>query len=131
MVKAVNPLLFFLAAVLLAGCAATIPHVIVPDYGKRGMRLIAVMPIINSSSDPKSAEMLRSKLVEELYFKGYPKIPVKVIDEKLVRSSPRRRGEGISAGDRRNAPRGRSLVPHPERKRDGARYLICRHRGGG
>jgi hypothetical protein len=88
MVKAVNPLLFFLSVVLLAGCAAKIPHVIVSDYGKRGMRLIAVMPIINSSADPKSAEMLRSKLVEELYFKGYPKVSVKVIDEKLAAISP-------------------------------------------
>lgn len=88
MVKAVNPLLFFLAVVFLAGCAAKIPHVIVPDYSKRGMRLIAVMPVINSSSDPKSAEMLRSKLVEELYFRGYPRIPVKMIDEKLAAISP-------------------------------------------
>jgi hypothetical protein len=41
------------------------------------------MPVGNISSDPKSSEMLRGKLVEELYFKGYPKIPLKVIDEKL------------------------------------------------
>jgi hypothetical protein len=88
MKKAINPLLFFVAVVLLAGCAAKIPHVIVSDYDKRGMRLIAVLPVINSSADPKSAEMLRSKLVEELYFKGYPKIPMKVIDEKLAALSP-------------------------------------------
>jgi hypothetical protein len=88
MVKAVNPFLYILMFVLLAGCAAKIPHVIVSDYGKRGMRLIAVMPVIKGSSDPKSAEMLRTKLVEELYFKGYPKIPVKVIDEKLAAVSP-------------------------------------------
>jgi hypothetical protein len=84
MMKAVRTLLFFLVFVLLAGCAAKIPHVIVPDYGKRGMRLIAVMPVISRSSDLKSAEMLRNKIVEELYFKGYPKIPVKMIDEKLA-----------------------------------------------
>jgi hypothetical protein len=84
MAKAVNPLLLFLAVILLAGCAAKIPHVIVSDYAKRGMRLIAVMPVSNSSSDQTSAEMLRNKLVDDLYFKGYPKIPVKVIDEKLA-----------------------------------------------
>lgn len=88
MVRAVRPSLFFFALVFLAGCAAKIPHVIVSDYGKRGMRLIAVMPVINSSSDPKSAEMLRAKLVDELYFKGYPRIPVKVIDEKLAAVAP-------------------------------------------
>ncbi|MHB8907522.1 MAG: GNA1162 family protein [Syntrophales bacterium] len=86
--KAVRPLWVVLAVVLLSGCAAKIPHVIVPDYGKRGVRLIAVMPVGNSSSDPRSAEMLRSKLVDELYFKGYPRIPVKVIDEKLAAVLP-------------------------------------------
>jgi hypothetical protein len=87
MAKAVRSLLFVLAMILLAGCAAKIPHAIVSDYGKRGMRLIAVMPVINGSSDPKSAEMLRTKLVDELYFKGYPRIPLKVIDEKLAAAS--------------------------------------------
>ncbi len=88
MVKTVKPLWLFLAVLLLAGCAAKIPHTIVPDYGKRGMRLIAVMPVANGSSDPKSAEMLRSKLVEDLYFKGYARIPAKVVDEKLASIAP-------------------------------------------
>lgn len=88
MAKAVRPILFVLAVVLLTGCAAKIPHVIVPDYGKQGTRLIAVMPVSNGSSDPKSAEMLRAKLVDELYFKGYPRIPAKVIDEKLAAVAP-------------------------------------------
>ncbi len=90
MVKAANRLLlFFLAVILLAGCAAKkIPHVIASDYSKRGMRLIAVMPVINGSSDPKAAEMLRVKLIEELYFKGYPRIPITVIDEKLAIIAP-------------------------------------------
>ncbi len=73
----------------IAGCAAKIPHAIVPDYAKRGTRLIAVMPVVSGSADPRAAVMLREKLVEELYFKGYPKIPPKAIDEKLA---------GVSAG---------------------------------
>jgi len=93
-VNTVKSLLFILVFVFLAGCAAKIPHVIVSDYGKRGMRLIAVMPVINSLSDPESAEILRRQLVEELYFKGYPKVPVKVIDEKLPALSP---GDGAKA----------------------------------
>jgi hypothetical protein len=83
-------LLLFLAVLFLAGCATKIPHVIVSDYTKRGARLIAVMPVGGSSPDQKSADMLRIKLVEELYFKGYPKIPFNVIDEKLATLSPRR-----------------------------------------
>jgi len=84
MVRTARSLTLFLVVVFLAGCAAKIPHLIVPDYGKRGTRLIAVMPVGNSASDPKSAEMLRAMLVEELYFKGYPKVPLNVIDERLA-----------------------------------------------
>lgn len=75
---------YSLAFFFLAGCAAKIPHVIVPDYDKRGTRLIAVMPVAGGASDRRSAQMLRSKLVEELYFKGYPRIPLNVIDERLA-----------------------------------------------
>jgi hypothetical protein len=47
------------------------------------------MPVKNISSDAKSGVMLRAKLVEALYFKGYPRVPVRSIDEKLA---------GVSAG---------------------------------
>ena len=88
MVRTVRLLLLFLVAHFLAGCASKIPHLIVSDYDKRGTRLIAVMPVGSGPPDQKSAEMLRTKLVEELYFKGYPKIPLKAIDEKLAIMSP-------------------------------------------
>lgn len=101
MVKIFRLLLLLLALPVLIGCAAKIPHMIISDFDKRGTRLIAVMPIRNSTSDPKSAEMLRAKLVEELYFKGYPRIPLRVIDEKMAvtfvgpgeKVSPQRVGE--------------------------------------
>lgn len=89
MVKTVRPLLLLLVLIFIAGCAGKIPHALVPDFGKRGMKLIAVMPVKNVSSDAKSGAMLRAKLVEELYFKGYPRIPVSLIDQKLT---------GVSAG---------------------------------
>jgi hypothetical protein len=81
------------ALLCLAGCAAKIPHALIFDYEKRGTRLIAVMPVSGSLPDQKSAEMLRAKLVEELYFKGYPKIPLNVIDEKLATMSLGRGGK--------------------------------------
>lgn len=86
---------------VLAGCAAMIPHEIISDFNKRGTRAIAVLPIMNSSFDPRAAEMLRAKLVEELYFKGYPGVPLRVVDEKIAgalvgsgeRVSPQQVGE--------------------------------------
>lgn len=90
MVKKFCLLWLLLVLVFTAGCAAKkIPHTLVPDFGNRGMRLIAVMPVKNISADAKSGEMVRAKLVEALYFKGYPRIPLRLIDEKLA---------GVSAG---------------------------------
>jgi hypothetical protein len=78
-----------LVLIYIAGCSAKIPHAIVPNFGNKGTRLIAVMPVKNVLSDAKSGVMLRAKLVEALYFKGYQRIPLRLVDEKLV---------GVSAG---------------------------------
>lgn len=76
-------ILLLLALFMLFGCASKIPHRLASDYTKMGMRLIAVMPIKNHTADAKAARMLREKVINELYFKGYPKILPGVIDEKL------------------------------------------------
>jgi hypothetical protein len=89
MVKKFHPLSLILILIFVAGCSTKIPHALVTDFGKRGVKLIAVMPVKNVSSDATSGVMLRAKLIEELYFKGYPRIPLRTIDEKL---------SGISAG---------------------------------
>jgi len=69
---------------LMAGCSAKIPHKLIPDYQDRRVRLIAVMPVLAGKAvDAGAAAMFREKTVEGLYFKGYPKIPLKLIDEKL------------------------------------------------
>lgn len=74
----------FMGLIFLAGCAGKIPHMLVADYAKKGTRLVAVMPVRNMVSDAGTASVLREKLIEELYFKGYPKIPSKWIDERLA-----------------------------------------------
>ncbi|HBB16722.1 MAG TPA: hypothetical protein DCZ97_06835 [Syntrophus sp. (in: bacteria)] len=89
MMKIFRPLSLLLVLIFIAGCAAKIPHALVPDFGKKGVRLIAVMPVKNVSSDVKSGAMLRAKLFDELYFKGYPRIPLRLIDERLA---------GVSSG---------------------------------
>jgi len=68
---------------LLSGCASKIPHMLVPDFNKRGVRLVAVMPVVNKSSDERAAVMLREKVLEALFLKGYPKIPLQIIDDKI------------------------------------------------
>jgi hypothetical protein len=89
MVKISRLLSMLLVLIYITGCSTKIPHAILSDFGNKGTRLIAVMPVKNISSDAKSGVMLRAKLVEALYFKGYQRIPLRLVDEKLV---------GVSAG---------------------------------
>ena len=70
-------------ACVMAGCASRDPHTIVSDYDKRGIRLIALAPVDNKTDDMEAARLLREKILEALYFKGYPRIPLGMIDEKL------------------------------------------------
>lgn len=93
MLKRFRFALLLLSFIFLAGCAGKIPHVLVPDYGKKGTRLVAVLPVRNLESDAGTASMLRMKLIEELYFKGYPKVPPQWIDERLA-ALPAREGKG-------------------------------------
>jgi len=50
----------------------------------QGPRLIAVMPVDNSSDDELAPAILRNELLQQVYFKGYPVIPLSFIDEKIA-----------------------------------------------
>jgi hypothetical protein len=84
MVKGARLALLLVGLIFLAGCAGKIPHMLVPDFDKKGTRLIAVLPVQSAQSNDAAASLLRSKLVEELYFKGYPKVPPKWIDASMA-----------------------------------------------
>jgi hypothetical protein len=75
--------LLAVCAIFILGCRGTIPSFVAPDFDKRCVRLIALMPVDNKTKDEKAAVILRKDLLEELYFKGYPKIPLDVIDGKI------------------------------------------------
>ncbi len=72
---------------LSSGCSFQAPHTLVPDYAKKTIRLVALMPVENKSADKVAARMLREKMLDELYYKGYPKIPLEVIDMQLLKLS--------------------------------------------
>jgi hypothetical protein len=46
--------------------------------------LIAVLPVDTKTGDRDAARMLREKLFDELYFKGYPRIPFELVDAALA-----------------------------------------------
>jgi len=68
---------------LILGCTSKIPDLVNSDYSKKGTRLIAILPVNNRTANVKAGQMLREAVLNELYFKGYPKIPLNMIDEKL------------------------------------------------
>ena len=70
---------------LFAGCGFQAPHTIVPDYAKKTIRLVALMPVENKTNDKIAAHLMRKKMLEELYYKGYPKIPLDLIDMQLLK----------------------------------------------
>ena len=76
---------FLFLVFLLGGCGPKVPHTTITDYGKAKIRLVALLPVDNRTNDQTAARMVREKMLEELYFKGYPKIPLKVMDEKLLK----------------------------------------------
>ena len=76
-------LLIFMS-LIISGCSAKTPYTLKPNYEQNPAKIIAVLPIENKTIDGKTSQLLRSKLFEELYFKGYPKLPLDIIDKKLA-----------------------------------------------
>jgi hypothetical protein len=55
-----------------------------PPERNLGVKTIAVMPADIKSGSRDAARMIRENLVEELYFKGYSKIPMEMVDAALA-----------------------------------------------
>jgi hypothetical protein len=78
-------LLMIVVFIAVQGCASKQPYSVNPDYSKKGTRLIAILPVNMKTGDAKVGQMLREMVLNELYFKGYPKVPLQSIDEKLTK----------------------------------------------
>jgi len=79
-----NILLLIIVICFIFGCGSKVSRTIIPDYDKKGIRLVALLPVKNKTNDTRAAQILRRAILEELYFKGYPKIPLQVVDDKLT-----------------------------------------------
>lgn len=71
--------------VFFTGCFSKSPSVLKTDKQekKKWAENIAVLPVENKTNDNIAPGLLRSKLLEELYFKGYSKLSLETIDQKL------------------------------------------------
>jgi len=73
---------------LLTACAARVPYKLVPDYTRKGIQTIVVLPVTDKAGDARAAQMLRKKLVQDIYFKGYPKLSPEAVDLRLALLTP-------------------------------------------
>jgi len=72
-----------LTVLAVYGCTSIFRHQAAPNVSKVITNRIAVMPVKNHKADAKAGQILREKIISELFFKGYPRIASSVIDEKL------------------------------------------------
>jgi len=72
-----------LCLIAYSGCSKKMQSTAQSGYDKRGIRLIAVMPVENKTGDKFIPVHLREALALELFSKGYTKIPFQFIDQKI------------------------------------------------
>ena len=76
--------LFIFMSLIISGCFTDLPYVLNPNYDQNSTRIIALLPVEKKTvDDDKTSQLLRARMFEELYFKGYPKLPLDLIDKKL------------------------------------------------
>lgn len=79
-----NTCLLFVISLIINGCSNNLPYALNPSYDQISTRIIALLPVENKNvDDGKTSQLLRTRLFEELYFKGYSKLPLDLIDKKL------------------------------------------------
>ena len=81
---------------LIIGCSSQPPYKVKND---NAAKVIAVMAVDNKTTDSKTSMLLRSKIINELYLKGYTKLFPEIIDKKLepLYSKENKGGYGIIA----------------------------------
>ena len=76
-------ILLVIMFLFICGCSGKAPQVLNNNYDKIQAKIIAVLPVESKNISSKTAQLLRSRIMEELYFKGYSKLPLEMIDQKL------------------------------------------------
>lgn len=74
------PVIFTL---IIMGCSSQSPYNMKNDNDQNAAKIIAVLAVDNKTADSKASMILRNKVLDELYFKGYTKISPEFIDKKL------------------------------------------------
>jgi hypothetical protein len=68
---------------IICGCLGKSQQILSDNKEKIQPNIIAVLPVANKNPDGKSSQLFRARLMEELYFKGYSRLSLEMIDKKL------------------------------------------------
>jgi hypothetical protein len=79
----IHVFLLMILIIVFAGCSSKSTNVLKPEYEQSWVKVIAVLPVENKTKDNKAPQLMRSKLLDQLYFKGYSKLSLAAIDQKL------------------------------------------------
>ncbi|MBN1473445.1 MAG: DUF799 family lipoprotein [Syntrophaceae bacterium] len=82
----INKIYFYFAIIILimiAGCSSKATKKADVDPEKNLVNIIAVLPVENKTQDDVAPGLLRIRIIDELYFKGYSKLPPDLIDRRL------------------------------------------------
>jgi len=92
-------IVLLISGLITTGCASKALHTIKENFEKSTAKVIAVLPVDNKTTDAQASQLLRAKVLDELYFKGYTRLPLELIDKKLelLYSSEKKGEAGIIA----------------------------------
>lgn len=76
---------FCVMLMMMTGCSFRAKPASISGYAERGIRIIVVMPVKAPTVDPKVVRLMRDRILETLYFKGYPRIPLALVDGTLAK----------------------------------------------
>ena len=87
--------LTIVVSLIIVGCSSQQPYKVKNDSAAK---IIAVMAVDNKTTDNNASGLLRNKIVNELYLKGYAKVSPEIIDKKLesLYSKESKGGYGIA-----------------------------------
>lgn len=78
---------FLFVVFLLSGCLGFgKKDEVNPKFAEPGVKLIAILPVDNKTIEREAPRLMREAILEELYFKGYQKVPLELIDVKLAKA---------------------------------------------
>ena len=75
--------LIIIIPLIIFGCFSQSPSNVKNDNDQKAAKIIAVMAVDNKTTDSKASVLLRNKIINELYLKGYTKVSPEIIDKKL------------------------------------------------